>query len=195
MKRLTRAIALLTPVALVLAVVLLTQDRVADRAGGPGGHASARGLLAAVEPAPAESDYWHSQAEPPASGLILPVDEAAIEAAEADAPQALPLRARRMTMIVTAYCPCRRCCGRFSDGKTASGHAVTANGGRFAAADTLLLPFGTRVAIPGYNGGSAVPVLDRGGRIKGNRLDVFFRSHRQAKRWGTRRLTVTVYEQ
>jgi len=100
--------------------------------------------------------------------------------------------ARKLQMVVTAYCPCRKCCGRHSDGKTASGRSIHANGSRFVAADTRLLPFGTRLSVPGYHAGAPVPVLDRGGRIKGNRLDVFFLSHAQAKRWGVRRLEVTV---
>ena len=39
-----------------------------------------------------------------------------------------------------------------------------------------------------------MPVLDRGGRIKGPRLDVLYPTHRSARRWGVRELTVTVWE-
>ncbi|MFW6205854.1 MAG: hydrogenase maturation protease [Gemmatimonadota bacterium] len=102
-------------------------------------------------------------------------------------------RTRTLRMTVTAYCPCPKCCGKWSDGQTASGKSIYANGSRFVAADTRLLPFGTRIVVPGYAGGEAVPVLDRGGRIKGRRLDLFFLSHRQAKEWGTRELEITVY--
>ena len=96
-------------------------------------------------------------------------------------------------MLVTAYCPCSRCCGTHSDGKTASGKSIRANGAMFVAADTRLLPFHTRLSVPGYYQGVPVPVYDRGGRIKGRRLDVFFRSHAEAKRWGARWLDVSVY--
>jgi len=98
-----------------------------------------------------------------------------------------------MRMLVTAYCPCSRCCGKHSDGKTACGKSIRANGSMFVAADTRLLPFGTRLGVPGYYHGVPVPVYDRGGRIKGRRLDLFFLSHAQAKRWGARWLDVTVY--
>jgi len=87
---------------------------------------------------------------------------------------------------VTAYCPCRKCCGPCADGRTASGHPVSHNGGRFAAAPRAI-PFGTMVSIPGYNGGLPVPVLDRGGAIKGRRLDVFFPTHEAALEFGIRR--------
>ncbi|UCE49620.1 MAG: hypothetical protein JSW47_05635 [Phycisphaerales bacterium] len=34
--------------------------------------------------------------------------------------------------------------------------------------------------IAGYRNGQTVEVLDRGGAIRGNRLDVFFNSHQEA---------------
>lgn len=93
---------------------------------------------------------------------------------------------------VTAYCPCQRCCGGAKgsgNGITASGKSVTANGGKFCAAPRSI-PFGTMLRIPGYHGGQAVPVLDRGGAIKGRRLDVFFLTHKEALAWGRQRLRV-----
>ena len=93
-------------------------------------------------------------------------------------------------MRVTAYCPCPRCCGKFSDGVTASGHRVP-EGVFFAAADSRY-PFGTELVIPGYNGGEAVKVLDRGSAIKNDRLDVFFDTHEKALQWGVRYLEVKV---
>ncbi|MFP3938089.1 MAG: 3D domain-containing protein [Phycisphaerae bacterium] len=96
-------------------------------------------------------------------------------------------------MLVTAYCPCPKCCGKHSDGVTASGKDIYTNDSRFVAADTSILPLGTRVSIPGYNDGEAVPVLDRGGKIKGHRLDVFFLSHQRALQWGRQWVDVTVH--
>jgi 3D (Asp-Asp-Asp) domain-containing protein len=94
--------------------------------------------------------------------------------------------ARQVT--ITAYCPCRQCCGDHTDGLTASGHRIRP-GDRFAAGPPGL-PFGTLVAVPGYG---LVPVLDRGGSIRGDRLDVFFGSHREALAWGRRVLVVWVW--
>ncbi len=96
-------------------------------------------------------------------------------------------------MEVTAYCPCKKCCGRRASGKTASGKTVEYNSGRFVAADTDLLQFGTRVQIPGYHGGRIVEVIDRGGDIKGRRLDVFFPTHAQAEEWGRQWIAVKVW--
>jgi 3D (Asp-Asp-Asp) domain-containing protein len=93
-------------------------------------------------------------------------------------------------MRVTAYCPCRRCCGRYADGITACGHKIQP-GDCFVAADKRF-PFGTEITVPGYNSGSRVKVLDRGGAIRGNRLDVFFNSHSKALKWGVKYLDVKV---
>jgi len=92
---------------------------------------------------------------------------------------------------VTAYCPCEKCCGKFADGITASKKPVTFNGGKFVAADPSL-PFGTMVRVPGYNDGKAIPILDRGGAIKGKRLDVFFPTHQAALNWGRQTLIVEI---
>lgn len=93
-------------------------------------------------------------------------------------------------MRVTAYCPCPKCCGRYSDGVTAYGHKIRP-GDSFVAADKKY-PFGTEMIIPGYKSDQPVKVLDRGGAIYGNRLDVFFDSHKEALEWGVRNLDVKV---
>lgn len=106
-----------------------------------------------------------------------------------------PIRpVKRMSMLVTAYSPDERSCGIHADGITASGYSVWTNGMKLVAADTRLLPFGSIVTIPGYHGGKPVPVLDRGGKIKGNRLDVLYPTHEIARQWGAQRLEVTVWE-
>ena len=98
---------------------------------------------------------------------------------------------RVVWMLVTAYCPCPKCCGKHAAGLTASGRPITDNYGHFVAAPASL-PFGSKVTVPGYNGGRPVPVYDRGGLIKGNRLDVFFPTHDAARAWGRRWVAVTV---
>ncbi len=93
-------------------------------------------------------------------------------------------------MRVTAYCPCRKCCGKYSDGVTACGHKIQP-GDTFVAADRRY-PFGTEMLIPGYSNSQPVQVLDRGDAIKGNRLDVFFATHQEALEWGVKYLEVKV---
>jgi 3D (Asp-Asp-Asp) domain-containing protein len=71
---------------------------------------------------------------------------------------------------------------------------ITASGTRAqrgtVAADTRLYPFGTIVRVPGYGWGR---VEDRGGDIKGQKLDLFFDSHGEALEWGRQRLPVEVW--
>jgi len=155
---------------------LLATDPVV--AGDPG---------AAVEPA-----------EPKPLSAPIPLPPAftvrAVRAVRTTAPKPKPRpRTRTMRMLVTAYCPCKKCCGKFSDNVTANGKSIYANGSMFVAADTRLLKFGTKLSVPGYKGGRAVPVWDRGGKIKGRRIDVFYLSHSRAKKWGRQYLDVKVY--
>ncbi len=98
---------------------------------------------------------------------------------------------RTVRMNVSAYCPGACCCGAFADGITASGQPVTANGGKFIASPRAY-PFGTRMIVPGYNDGKPTPVLDRGGSIKGNRLDLYFPTHAAALGWGRQYLLVRI---
>ncbi len=99
---------------------------------------------------------------------------------------------RTMLMEVTAYCPCELCCGPNAIGVTASGKHVSYNNGKFVAADTRLLPFGTKLIIPGYANGEAVEVIDRGGAIKGMKLDVYFDDHATALVWGRQMVEVII---
>jgi len=46
--------------------------------------------------------------------------------------------------------------------------------------------------VPGYNNDKPIKVLDRGGAIRGNKLDVFFNSHQQALKWGVKYIDVRV---
>jgi len=106
-----------------------------------------------------------------------------------------PAPPRMVTMEVTAYCACKKCCGSHAKGLTASGRPVTFNGGRFVAADTRLFPYGTKLIVPGYNDEKPVEVIDRGGAIKGYHIDIFMPTHLQAVAWGKRRLTVTIVQE
>ncbi len=87
--------------------------------------------------------------------------------------------------VITAYCTCRVCCGVYSGGnRTASGTVPTSN--RTIAVDTNVIPFRTKVVI----NGQVYVAEDRGGAIKGKRIDMFFMTHREALRWGRRTMTV-----
>ena len=72
------------------------------------------------------------------------------------------------------YCDCPICCGKWSDGITASGTVATE--GRTIAVDDSVIPLGTTVYIDGL--GEFVSE-GTGSAIKGNRIDVFLSSHEE----------------
>lgn len=90
------------------------------------------------------------------------------------------------TYKITAYCSCSKCCGK-STGRTSSGTQATA--GRTVAAPAKFA-YGTKLNI----GGNIYTVEDRGGAIKGNRIDIYVNSHSAALQWGVRYLPVSVVE-
>lgn len=79
-----------------------------------------------------------------------------------------------------AYCPCTACCGAYASGITATG--TTAAAGRTIAVDPSVIPLGSKVVINGHE----YIAEDTGGGIKGNKLDIFFDSHREALNFGVR---------
>ena len=95
-------------------------------------------------------------------------------------------------MRVTAYCPCEKCCGQYGWGYvTASGYNINRKNDVLVAAPKSY-KFGTALVIKGYNSGQPVMVKDRGGAIKGDRLDVYFPTHKEALKWGVRYIDVKI---
>ncbi len=111
-----------------------------------------------------------------------------------------------VSLMTTGYCRCGKCCGWKRNwlfrpvysygnmkgkpkkvGLTASG--TMARPGTIAA-DTRHYPFGTIMFIEGYGYGR---VEDRGGAIKGQHIDLFFRTHQQAIEWGRQTKNVRVW--
>ena len=83
-----------------------------------------------------------------------------------------------MTVDVVAYC---------GGVGTASGLPL---GWGTVAVDTDVIPFGTKMYIPGYGDGVAA---DTGSAIIGKIIDIWFPTCAQARAWGRQTLTITVY--
>lgn len=123
--------------------------------------------------------------------IVASADDSAAREAAAAAPvyanaASIPGYEYIGTYVTTGYCPCARCCGK-TNGITASGTVATAN--HTIAADTSVLPFGTQVVI----NGQVYTVEDRGGAIRGGRIDIFFASHQEALNYGRRSVDVYRY--
>jgi len=97
-----------------------------------------------------------------------------------------PIKARGDVYEVTAYCACKKCCGPKAKGITASGKTVKVG---MCAADKSI-PFGTKLSVHGHR--MVLTVEDRGGAIKGNHIDVYMPTHKQALQWGRRFISVEI---
>jgi 3D (Asp-Asp-Asp) domain-containing protein/peptidoglycan hydrolase CwlO-like protein len=111
-----------------------------------------------------------------------------LAAVEAAPPAAVPVPgaprimpgsgAYSLTVVATGYA---------LRGNTSSGRPV---GWGAVAVDPSLIPLGSRLSVPGYGIGVAA---DTGGAIQGARIDLWFPSVAQARAWGSRAVTITVY--
>ena len=102
---------------------------------------------------------------------------------------------REEVALVTAYCPCSKCCGSFANGITSIGKNAWSEG---LAADPLYLDYGTKVMVPGY--GMSV-VDDTGGAMRRHwrrngilHIDVRMTYHFEARQWGKQYLRVRIYD-
>jgi len=77
-------------------------------------------------------------------------------------------------------------------GPTASGTEAREG---IVAADPKVLPLGTRIRVSGSDGydGNYL-VTDTGSRVNGRHIDIYLPSHREAKRFGTRKVRVRILE-
>ncbi|MGP1309699.1 MAG: 3D domain-containing protein [Phycisphaerales bacterium] len=202
----------------VFGVALLTVAATAvwaKRAGGAGFEFSAPALAAVEHSRPVTQQNTTTATIVPVAQTTEPAPAPAPEAFAAPAPEfqvervevidpaaaeiryfdGRPVRPVKVIwMVTTAYSPDERSCGKWADGVTASNRSVWTNGMKLVAADTKVLKMHSLVSIPGYHNAEVVPVLDRGGAIKGNRLDLLYPTHERALQWGRQRLPVTVYE-
>lgn len=87
---------------------------------------------------------------------------------------------------LTAYCGCKSCSGKWGT-RTASGRK--AKQGRTIAVDKRKIKLGSKVKI----NGKTYVAEDVGGGVKGKHIDIFFKSHKQTKRFG-KKTGVKVYK-
>ncbi|WP_214722218.1 SH3 domain-containing protein [Exiguobacterium sp. s192] len=128
--------------------------------------------------------------------VVKPAPKPAAKPATATKQTTAAKSGTKVTMNVTAYTNDPSNNGsRLYNGRalTASGYdvtnTITYNGMRIVAASAQY-PIGTRMHISGI--GEAI-VLDRGGAIQGNKLDLLVGSQQEALNWGRQNVTVTVY--
>lgn len=79
---------------------------------------------------------------------------------------------------ITFYCNCKKCCGRWSGGKTASGTIPTRY--RTIAVSTKEIPFGTVIKIDGFE---QYRIAEDTG-VSPGQIDVFVPDHEECLRLG-----------
>lgn len=104
------------------------------------------------------------------------------------------VRMKVVRMKCTAYCPCVTCCGKGARGITSTGKdAKTPPFG--VAADPKLLPYGTKLEIPGIG---VREVDDTGGAMRKDarkgiyHIDLRFVAHQEALEFGIQWLDVKI---
>lgn len=97
---------------------------------------------------------------------------------------ALTQAAKAETFTATAYCNCRKCCGKWADGKTASG--TTPEQGRTIAVDKKVIPLGSTVLVDG------VEYIAEDTGVRGKHIDIYFDSHSEALEFGVKKVEVEI---
>lgn len=88
---------------------------------------------------------------------------------------------------VTAYCPCKECSDEWGY-ETSTGAKATE--GRTIAVDPRVIPYGSEVVIDGHT----YYAEDCGALIKGNKVDIFFESHKDVDSYGLQKHDVYMKE-
>ena len=117
-------------------------------------------------------------------------EEAARKAAEEEARRQAELESRKQYLgkfTLTAYCSCKKCCGRWSPEVTGR-PSTTESGthpvqGRTVAVDKRVIPLGTHLMINGHE----YIAEDTGSAVDGNHIDVYFSSHTEARNFGMKK--------
>lgn len=87
---------------------------------------------------------------------------------------------RAIPMRATAY--------TYTGSRTSTGQVPRVGG---VAVDPGVIPYGTRMYVEGYGFATAI---DCGKAIKGNRIDVFFETERECRRWGVKNVKVYILD-
>ena len=146
--------------------------------------------------------------KPTATPTVEPTIEPTVEPTATPSPTPTPTpkptevptpEPKYITVVATAYCKCQKCCGKYAlnrpvdeNGKeivyTALG--AIAKSKHTIATDPTVIPWGTRLKI----GEIIYTAEDSGKSIKGNKIDIYFDTHRETEEFGIRTLTAEILD-
>jgi len=100
---------------------------------------------------------------------------------------------RAAVFTATAYCSCVKCCNKNPSDKW---YGVTATGKvaqwGTVAVDRRIIKLGSRLRIEGFPN-TTFRAEDVGGGVKGNHIDIWFPSHKEALNFGVKKMAVYSY--
>ena len=82
---------------------------------------------------------------------------------------------------ITAYCNCSKCCGKWANGKTASGTTCHTGTITTCAVDPKVIPMGTIIEVDG----KLYRAEDTGSAVKGNHIDIYLTDHKQVQKFNS----------
>lgn len=89
-------------------------------------------------------------------------------------------------ILITAYCACRLCCGPTAPNLTAAGNKP-AQGITVAASRQYPLGSSIYISIPGVMSNRKYKIQDRLHSKYDNRVDIYFKDHQAAKKFGIKK--------
>ncbi len=97
---------------------------------------------------------------------------------------------RAEVFTTTAYCSCEKCCGKDPSDEW---YGITATGTKAkwgtVAVDRKVIRLGSSLRMEGFPN-TTFRAEDVGGAIKGNHIDIWFTSHKEALEFGVKKLVV-----
>ncbi len=100
---------------------------------------------------------------------------------------------RAEVFTATAYCSCVKCCNKNPADKW---YGITATGKvaqwGTVAVDRRIIKLGSKLQIEGFPN-TTFRAEDVGGAIKGNHIDIWFPSHKEALNFGVKKMAVYSY--
>jgi 3D (Asp-Asp-Asp) domain-containing protein len=91
---------------------------------------------------------------------------------------------------VTAYCSCEKCCDKDPSNEW---YGITATGTKAqwgtVAVDRKIIKLGSKLRLEGFPN-TTFRAEDVGGAIKGNHIDIWFPSHKEALNFGVKKMVI-----
>jgi 3D (Asp-Asp-Asp) domain-containing protein len=158
-------------------LIVATKRLAAHEAQARRAEAATAATLAALEAASREEAARLASFRAAHSSNSSAISSLESQARELAAAAQASSHSRTLTVTATGYT---------LQGRTSTGVSV---GYGIVAVDPSVIPFGTKMTIPGYGEGVAA---DTGGAMVGARIDVWFPTRAEALAWGTRTVSITL---